>query len=63
MLNFIKNISPTEIIILAVILILLFGGKAFISIARTAGESFKEIKKVKKNINEVVGTDDKKSKS
>ena len=59
MLNFIKNISPTEILILAAILILLFGGKAFISLAKTAGESFKEIKKIKKNVSEAVSLDDK----
>jgi len=55
MLNFVKNIGPTELIVLAAILILLFGGKAFTSLARTAGESFKEIKKIKKNITEAIG--------
>jgi Sec-independent protein translocase protein TatA len=58
MFNFIKNISSTELIILASILILLFGGKAFISLARTAGQSLKEIKKIKKNVTEAIGGDD-----
>ena len=54
MLNFLKNISPTELIILAAILLLLFGSKFFISLARTAGESLKEVKKIKKNITETI---------
>jgi len=61
MLNFIKNIGPTELIVLASILILLFGGKAIISLARTAGESLREIKKIKKNFTEAVGGDSKES--
>ena len=60
MLNFLKNISPTELTILLAILVLLFGGKAFISLARTAGQSFKEIKNIKKNFQEAL--EDKKPK-
>ena len=65
MFSFLKNISPTEIIILAVIFLVLFGGKAFVSLARTAGESFKEIKNVKKNFKEAIDGDgqEKKNKS
>jgi Sec-independent protein translocase protein TatA len=62
MLNFIKNISPTELIILAAILILLFGGKAFISMARTAGESLKEMKKIKTSFTDAIDDDKKDSK-
>lgn len=54
MLNFLKNIGPLELIILVSILTLLFGRKAFISLGRTAGESLKEIKKIKKNFNEAI---------
>ena len=62
MLNFVKNIGPTELIVLAAILILLFGGKAFISLARTAGKSFKEIKNIKKNFTEAIGDGNKEGK-
>ena len=62
MFGFLKNVSPTEIIILSAILILLFGAKAFRSIAKTAGESFKEMKNIKKNFTEAVEDSYKKSK-
>lgn len=52
MLNFLKNISPTELAIFAIILLLLFGAKAFTSLGKTGGETFKEIKKIKKNLTE-----------
>lgn len=49
MFDFIKNISPTEIIIIVLILVVLFGGKAIAGrLARTSGETVKEIKKIKK---------------
>ena len=54
MLNFIKNISPIELIIIAAILIILFGSKILISLARTSGETIKEIKKIKGSITEVI---------
>ncbi len=56
--NFIKNISSTELILLAVIFVLLFGAKTFISLGKTAGQSFKEIKKIKKSITEAVDIDE-----
>jgi Sec-independent protein translocase protein TatA len=54
MFNFLKNISPTELIILAAILLLLFGSKIFVSLGKTSGETLKEIKKIKKNFTEAV---------
>lgn len=54
MLNFLKNLSPTEIIILLSIVVVLFGGKAFASLAKTAGRSLKEIKGIKKSFKEAV---------
>ena len=48
MLNFFKNLGPVELIILAVILIALFGSKLFVSLGKTAGQSVKEIKNIKK---------------
>ncbi len=58
MLDFLKNISPTEITILAVILIVLFGSKVFISLGKTGGETLKEIKKIKKSFTEAVEDDE-----
>ena len=55
--GFLKNISTTEIIILVSILILLFGAKAFISFGKTAGQSLKEIKKIKRNFTEAIEDD------
>lgn len=47
MLDFLKNIGPTEIIVLAVILILVFGAKIITGFARTGGQTVKEIRKIK----------------
>lgn len=55
--TFLKNISTTEIIVLVSILVLLFGAKTFISMSRTAGQSYKEIKKIKKNFTEAIEDD------
>ena len=60
MLDFIKNISPTELIIIVVIFILLFGAKAVTSLARTGGETVKEIKKVKREFTKALEDDDSK---
>ena len=49
MFNFLKNIGSTELIIIVLILVVLFGGKAIAGrLARTSGETVKEIKKIKK---------------
>ena len=58
MLDFIKNISPTEIVIIVLILVVFFGGKAIVGLARTSGETVKEIKKVKKEFIKAVGDDE-----
>jgi len=42
-----KNIGTTEIIIIAVVLLLLFGGKKLPELARGLGESGRELKKAK----------------
>ena len=47
MLNFIKNIGPTEIIVLVLLLVIFFGRKIAVGIGRAGGETFKEIKKIK----------------
>ena len=48
MFNFLKNIGSTELIILVIIIILLFGAKVVIGLGKTSGETVKEIKKIKK---------------
>ena len=58
MFNFIKNLSPIEIGIIVLILVVLFGAKTITSLAKTSGKSFKEIKKVKKTFTEAVEDDD-----
>lgn len=57
MFNFIKNIGPTELIIIGVILIVLFGSKIVSKIGRTSGETYKEIKNIKKEFTEAVKDD------
>lgn len=52
MLGFLKNIGPTELILIAVIVIFLFGGKIATKIGKASGETFREIKKVKKSFEE-----------
>jgi Sec-independent protein translocase protein TatA len=61
MFSFIKNIGPTELIIIGVILTLFFGSKVVIWLAKTSGESLKEIKKVRKTFVEAVEDDNKSS--
>ena len=62
MFSFLKNINATELIIIGVILILLFGAKILIGMAKTSGETFKELKKVKKTFTDALD-DDKPSKN
>jgi sec-independent protein translocase protein TatA len=47
---FLKNIGTVEILIIALVLILLFGGKKFSELARGLGESKHEAKKIKEEI-------------
>lgn len=54
MLSFFKNISPTEWLIIALILLFFLGPKIIKALARTSGESVKEIKKIKKSFNDTV---------
>ncbi len=44
-----KNIGTTEIIIIAVIVILLFGGKKIPELMRGIGEAVKEFRKARKD--------------
>lgn len=58
MFNFIKNISPVELVILIIILIVLFGRKTIISLGRTSGETVREMKKIKKEFTKAFEDDD-----
>jgi Sec-independent protein translocase protein TatA len=58
MLNFIKNISPVELTVIILILVLIFGSRIVTSLGRTSGETLKEIKKIKKTFNEAASDDD-----
>jgi Sec-independent protein translocase protein TatA len=50
MLDFIKNISPLELGIIALLLILFFGSRIITNFAKTTGETVKEVKKIKKEL-------------
>ena len=60
MFDFLNNIGPTELIILVIILVVFFGGKAITILAKTSGETIKEIKNIKKEFTQALGVDDKK---
>lgn len=57
MFNFIRNIGTTEIIIIVLILIVLFGAKAMVKLGKTSGETVKELKKVKKEFTDALEDD------
>ena len=52
MLQFLRNIGPMEWALIALILIILFGGKLVKTLGKTTGETFKEIKNIKKSFDE-----------
>ncbi len=54
MFNFLKNISSTELIIIVLILIVLFGAKAIVKLGRTSGEAVKELKSIKKEFTDAL---------
>ena len=58
MFDFMKNISPVELIIVVLILLVFFGGKTLMSLARTSGETVKEVKKIKKEFTDAIKDDD-----
>ena len=55
-----KNIGLPEILIIAFVVLILFGAKQLPKFARGLGESGKEIKKASKEFKEAVTEDDKK---
>lgn len=54
MLNFIRNLSPTEIGVIALILIVFFGAGVVTRLGRFGGQILKEVKKIKKNFTEAI---------
>lgn len=59
MINFIKNISPVEWLVILLILVILFGRKVLTSLGKAGGETVKELKNVKRSFTDAVeGKDD-----
>lgn len=56
-----KNLGTTEIIIIAVVLLILFGGKKLPELARGLGQSGKELKKAKAELEKALTDDNKKN--
>jgi len=54
MFNFIRNIGPTELIIIGVILAIFFGSKKIAGLGKSAGEATREFKKIKKEMSRAV---------
>jgi sec-independent protein translocase protein TatA len=52
-----KNIGSGELIIIAIVVLLLFGTKKLNELARGLGESTKELKKVKAEFNKAASDD------
>lgn len=55
-----KNLGTTEIIIIAVVLLILFGGKKLPELARGLGQSGKELKKAKAELEKALTDEGKK---
>lgn len=58
MLDFVKNIGPVEWLVIAIIVILLFGRKFLVSLGKASGETLKEVKNVKKTFTDAVEGED-----
>jgi sec-independent protein translocase protein TatA len=57
-MNFFQGIGLPEILIVAALILILFGGTKLKELARGLGESTKELKNVKKEFNKVSLSDD-----
>lgn len=58
MFDLIKNISPTELTLGLFLLTALFGAKTVGDMAKKGGETYKEVKKIKKGIIETTIEDE-----
>jgi len=52
------GISPTEIIVIGLVLVVLFGGKKLTEMAGTLGKTTKELKKIKEEYKNVLSESD-----
>lgn len=50
MFDIVKNIGSTELIIILLVLVILFGANTISDMAKKGGETLKEVKKIKKDI-------------
>lgn len=57
MFDFIKNISPIELGAIVLILVVIFGAGVVTRLGRAGGETFKEIKGIKKTFMEAIEDD------
>ena len=57
MFNFIKNISPIELGAIVLVLVVIFGATVVTKLGRAGGETFKEIKRIKRTFTEAVEDD------
>lgn len=57
MFNFLNNISPIELGAILLILVVIFGAKVVTNLGKAGGETFKEIKRVKKTFTEAIEDD------
>lgn len=57
MLAFINNVSPVEWALVALILVVFFGGKVVSRLARISGETLREVKKAGKSFTEAIEDD------
>ncbi len=62
MFSFLNNIGPTELVIIVVILVVLFGARTVVGLGKTSGETFKEVKKIKKEFISAIEDDEPKKK-
>lgn len=57
MLDFVKNIGTTEIIVLVLILLVLFGARAVVGLGKASGETVRELKGIKKEFTKALQDD------
>lgn len=60
MFDFIKNISPIELGAIVLILVVIFGAGVVTRLGRASGQTFKEIKGIKKTFMEAIDDDNEK---
>lgn len=53
MFNLLKNIGPTELVLIAVIIFLIFGSRTLVKFSRKLGTGSKELSKVKRELDSV----------